>query len=185
MLLQAEIPPEIVLTILSHLPLQSLHALRRLSHEWLSWFDANRSYIYQRAALKHNFIPSTNIALPNAVLASKHLLPDFPVGDWGTFCKPWDLPWTWKWDICLTRVLVRSTPIHSRSQVGRNWSAGMGSTIRGSRRCSPYQGRRRRWHCDHNAQRWRNQCPRLVHRRSSLGPSTGLYCCPICEPLLT
>ncbi|KAI0821360.1 hypothetical protein BC629DRAFT_1460351 [Irpex lacteus] len=87
MLLQAEVPPEIVLTILSHLPLQSLHALRRLSHEWLSWVDANRSYIYQRAALKHNFIPSTDIALPNAVLASKHLLPDSPVGDWGTFCR--------------------------------------------------------------------------------------------------
>ncbi|KAI0090764.1 hypothetical protein BDY19DRAFT_992179 [Irpex rosettiformis] len=88
MLFSAQLPPELVLTILSHLPLQSLHTLRRLSREWLSWFDANQSYIYQHAALKHAFIPSENTLLKNAVLASKHLLPDdSAVNEWRTFCQ--------------------------------------------------------------------------------------------------
>ena len=92
MLFANDPPPEIVLTILSYLPLQSLHALRRLNHEWLSWFDLNQSYIYQHAALKHNFIYSEDISLQNAVLTSKHLLPnDTPVDEWRAFCKLWFL----------------------------------------------------------------------------------------------
>lgn len=87
MLLPADLPPELILSVLVYLPLQSLHALRRLSREWHDWFDRNNEYIYQQAAFRHNFIPSAYTTLGDAVEHTKHLLSRWAIENWRAFCE--------------------------------------------------------------------------------------------------
>lgn len=61
------LPPEIVLYILTYLPLQSLNSLRQTSKSWNQRFNENEPYIYRNAAYHHDFLPSTELSLEDAV----------------------------------------------------------------------------------------------------------------------
>lgn len=81
-----DLPAELVLKILAHLPLQSLRALRLASRTWNAFFVDNECSIYHHAALLHRFIDSIHTLLPQAKEAHPlKFLQDAP--DWLTYCK--------------------------------------------------------------------------------------------------
>ncbi|KAI0687433.1 hypothetical protein BC835DRAFT_1512682 [Cytidiella melzeri] len=115
MLLPAQLPVEIVSTVITFLPLQSLHALRRLNHEWRFWFDANQSHIYQHAAFIHGFIPTTETLLEDAVNANKQLLTNAKIDNWRSFCQlrfSLEASWAGLGDISLTTLLMDHSDVH-------------------------------------------------------------------------
>lgn len=77
-------PPEIILAILSFLPLRQLQRFLLVSKNWNDFVHSNESSIYHAAAILHDFIPA-NLYLPDAKVS--------------------DVPWitninTWK-DLCV------------------------------------------------------------------------------------
>lgn len=50
------LPPEVTLSVLSHLPIPSLLSLLVLSHQWLDFFTTNESEIFRRAAILHEYV---------------------------------------------------------------------------------------------------------------------------------
>ncbi|CDO77035.1 hypothetical protein BN946_scf184403.g10 [Trametes cinnabarina] len=84
------LPIELVLRILSYLPVQSLRSVRLTARRWNQFFVANESTIYHHAAFLHDFVDSLGILLPEA-RQSRYLkfLKDVP--DWYTYCKRYHL----------------------------------------------------------------------------------------------
>ncbi|KAI0665664.1 hypothetical protein C8Q78DRAFT_985901 [Trametes maxima] len=80
------LPTELILRILSYLPLQSLRSVRLLDRRWNEFFGANESTIYHHAALLHNFVDSLDTLLPEARQARcLNFLQDVP--DWYQYCR--------------------------------------------------------------------------------------------------
>ncbi|KAI8974002.1 hypothetical protein BD414DRAFT_498829 [Trametes punicea] len=80
------LPAELVLRILSYLPLQALRSVRLTARRWNDFFIANESTIYHHAALLHNFVDSLDVLLPEARKARYlKFLEDAP--DWYTYCR--------------------------------------------------------------------------------------------------
>lgn len=80
------LPPELVLRILSYLPVQALRALRLTSRGWNIFFLKNESTIYHHAALLHRFIDSIHTLLSEAKEAHPlAFLQDVP--DWYEYCE--------------------------------------------------------------------------------------------------
>ncbi|KDQ20336.1 hypothetical protein BOTBODRAFT_27758 [Botryobasidium botryosum FD-172 SS1] len=79
------LPPEVILQILSHLPVYSLPLLRALSSSWKDFLDLHESTIYRSAAFLHA------IASPGSSLEDSkgtHVLPWLDdVNDWKSFCR--------------------------------------------------------------------------------------------------
>ncbi|KAI0359683.1 hypothetical protein OH77DRAFT_1518061 [Trametes cingulata] len=80
------LPTELILRVLSYLPLQSLRNVRLLARRWNDFVVANQSTIYHHAALLHNFIDSLDTLLPQAKEARcLKFLEDVP--DWYQYCQ--------------------------------------------------------------------------------------------------
>lgn len=62
----SDLPPELVLRMLSFLPIPSLHAMQVLSRLWNGFFHTHERLIYLRAACYHRFISNTNVPLSEA-----------------------------------------------------------------------------------------------------------------------
>ncbi|KDQ52898.1 hypothetical protein JAAARDRAFT_446095 [Jaapia argillacea MUCL 33604] len=81
-----EFPTEIVLEILTYLPLPCLYSLQLTSTHWNNFILENESWIYHRVALLHRFVPSlsTELSTVTSGYADWYLS---EVNDWKTFCK--------------------------------------------------------------------------------------------------
>ena len=80
------LPNEVILIVLSHLPLPSLLSLHVLSHRWLHFFDRNQSAIFHSAALLHDLIQPGTLLLEDA-LSTKTGSPWTGSTSWKDFCK--------------------------------------------------------------------------------------------------
>ena len=79
------LPAELILRILSYLPVQSLRTLRLASRSWNTFFVEHESTIYHHAAVIHRFIDSVHQLLPDAKAAHPlKFLQDVP--DWYHYC---------------------------------------------------------------------------------------------------
>ena len=79
-------PPELLLTILQYLPLQSLRAMMLLSQDWQSFISSNKPIIYRNAAFLHCFIQNSTASLADAKIAYSPSVVN-GVDDWYTFCE--------------------------------------------------------------------------------------------------
>ncbi|KAI0365572.1 hypothetical protein BV20DRAFT_1038856 [Pilatotrama ljubarskyi] len=80
------LPTELVLRVLSYLPLQSLRNVRLIARRWNDFFTTNQSTIYHHAALLHHFVDSLDTLLPQAKEARcLKFLQDVP--DWYQYCR--------------------------------------------------------------------------------------------------
>ncbi|KAH9856033.1 hypothetical protein C2E23DRAFT_563426 [Lenzites betulinus] len=80
------LPTELILRVLSFLPLQSLRNVRLLARRWNAFVVENEFTIYHHAALLHNFVDSIDTLLPEAREArSLQFLHDVP--DWYQYCR--------------------------------------------------------------------------------------------------
>ncbi|KAH8984934.1 hypothetical protein EDB92DRAFT_1456535 [Lactarius akahatsu] len=61
------LPTEVMLDVLSHLPIPSLLSLPVLSHQWLDFFTTNQSKIFRNAALYHEYIHPETLLLEDAL----------------------------------------------------------------------------------------------------------------------
>lgn len=61
------IPPEVTLSVLSHLPIPSLLSLLVLSHQWFDFFTAHESEIFHRAAILHEYVKPETLLLEDAL----------------------------------------------------------------------------------------------------------------------
>jgi len=52
-----ELPPEIIIIILSFLPVSSLGVVLRLNKKWLLFIDENQNTIYRDAAYLEGYVP--------------------------------------------------------------------------------------------------------------------------------
>lgn len=81
-----QLPAELVLAILSYLPLSSLIHLQLVSRAWKQYFDVNEVTIYRHAAAIHSWIPSFDMSIFDLTsLYSKKSLKG--VDGWKSFCK--------------------------------------------------------------------------------------------------
>ncbi|KAI0827874.1 hypothetical protein BC628DRAFT_1317525 [Trametes gibbosa] len=79
-------PTELLLRILSFLPLQSLRNVRLLARRWNDFVLTNEFTIYHHAALLHNFVDSIDTLLPEAREA-RSLQFLYNVPDWYHYCR--------------------------------------------------------------------------------------------------
>ncbi|KAH9038564.1 hypothetical protein EDB85DRAFT_2141791 [Lactarius pseudohatsudake] len=96
------LPAEVMLNVLSHLPIPSLLSLPILSRHWLDFFTANRSVIFHGAALYHEYIKPGSMLLEDALSVNTG--------------RPWTGSTSWK-DFCR-----RSFQLH------KNWE-GKGRAV--------------------------------------------------------
>lgn len=76
------LPPEIILTVLSFVPLRQLQRCRLVSKSWDHFIHLNESSIYHAAAILHDFVPA------NASLDAKpgNVPWHFHVNSWKNLC---------------------------------------------------------------------------------------------------
>ncbi|KAH9013274.1 hypothetical protein EDB85DRAFT_2098398 [Lactarius pseudohatsudake] len=96
------LPPEVTLSVLSHLPISSLLSLQVLSYQWLDFFTANQSVIFHGAALLHGYIQPGTMFLEDALSVNMG--------------RPWAGSTSWK-DFC-----------HRSIQLRKNWE-GKGRAV--------------------------------------------------------
>ncbi|KAI9444180.1 hypothetical protein H4582DRAFT_2071751 [Lactarius indigo] len=96
------LPPEVTLSILSHLPIPSLLSLPVLSHQWLDFFTTNQSAIFHSAAFLHEYIQPETLSLEDALSVNTG--------------RPWAGSTNWK-DFC-----------HRSFQLRKNWE-GKGRAV--------------------------------------------------------
>jgi hypothetical protein len=80
------LPVELVLEILSHLPVQSLHAFQRVSRYWNQVVHENESYLYRNAADVHQFLPNAETNISDLQVIPRRLRDD--LRGWKDFCEP-------------------------------------------------------------------------------------------------
>ncbi|KAI0653989.1 hypothetical protein C8Q70DRAFT_548859 [Cubamyces menziesii] len=80
------LPPELVLRILSYLPLQSLGNVRLVSRSWNEFCVTNQCTIYHEAAVLHKFVSCIEMPLTEArETYAKGSLKD--ASDWYEYCR--------------------------------------------------------------------------------------------------
>ena len=80
-------PLEIVLNILSHLPIHTIHVFQRLSHDYNDLIVSNENAVYRSAAVLHGFVSPEEVAHyfdPESFHG--HWLDE--LGGWKDLCKP-------------------------------------------------------------------------------------------------
>lgn len=82
----SDLAPELVLVILSYLPLPSLAKAHIVSKHWHEFLDAQESAIYRAAAILHKFIPPGHILLEEAKLRGRSGWLE-SVTTWKELCK--------------------------------------------------------------------------------------------------
>ncbi|KAH9042977.1 hypothetical protein EDB84DRAFT_1436286 [Lactarius hengduanensis] len=86
------LPPEVTLSVLSHLPISSLLSLQVLSYQWLDFFTANQSVIFHGAALLHGYIQPGTMFLEDVLFVNMG--------------RPWAGSTSWK-DFCYRSIQLR------------------------------------------------------------------------------
>jgi len=82
----SDLPPELVLKVLSCIPLSSLHVVMQLSRLWYQFILTHEHSIYHHAAWYHRFITSMKVSLDEA--KSLHTgRAMVVVDDWRSFCR--------------------------------------------------------------------------------------------------
>ncbi|KAI9064536.1 hypothetical protein FKP32DRAFT_1675498 [Trametes sanguinea] len=85
-----DLPAELRLRILAHLPLQPLLSVRLTCRRWNEFVVANTSAIYRNAAAAEGFIESSETSIAQALADARYirLVPDdSQPPDWYTFCR--------------------------------------------------------------------------------------------------
>ena len=80
------LPVELSLAVLSYLPLSTLCSLSSLSREWLEFISENKSAIFHKAAVLHEYIDPETLLLEDA-LSMRVNNPWRGVADWKDFCE--------------------------------------------------------------------------------------------------
>ncbi|KAH9026254.1 hypothetical protein EDB83DRAFT_2425514, partial [Lactarius deliciosus] len=80
------LPAEVMLNVLSYLPIPSLLSLPVLSRQWLDFFTANQSTIFRSAALLHEYIQPKTSLLEDALSVNTGR-PWAGSKSWKDFCK--------------------------------------------------------------------------------------------------
>ncbi|KAF9489180.1 hypothetical protein BDN71DRAFT_1531426 [Pleurotus eryngii] len=79
----SDLPTELVLQILSHIPIETLNALCRTYRQFKNILDTQEGSIYRNAAVFHGFVPCGVVDYSN--IYSRRSL--FGVDSWKSFCK--------------------------------------------------------------------------------------------------
>ncbi|OSC99829.1 hypothetical protein PYCCODRAFT_751872 [Trametes coccinea BRFM310] len=85
-----DLPVEVRLQILAHLPLQSLLWIRLICRRWNDFFVANTSAVYRNAAAREGFVEPLEMPLAQAVADARYVnnvQNDTEPPDWYTFCR--------------------------------------------------------------------------------------------------
>jgi hypothetical protein len=80
------LPPELILKILSYLPIPSLSSFQLISRRHREIVCSNESYLYRNAALLHHFIPSRETTLADV----KNIIPrrlERRLDGWRSYCE--------------------------------------------------------------------------------------------------
>ncbi|KAA1477050.1 hypothetical protein DENSPDRAFT_884770 [Dentipellis sp. KUC8613] len=85
-MLLLDVPPELVLGIVSYLPLQSIASFYLVSRRCRDLISNNESSVYHWAALLHHFIPSSRVQLAEVLIDHRGKLWD-SVTSWKEFCR--------------------------------------------------------------------------------------------------
>jgi hypothetical protein len=80
------LPPEVTLSVLSHLPIPTLFSLLVLSRQWFDFFTTNESTIFHRIAILHEYI-KPEIRLLEDALSVNTGRPWARSTSWKDFCK--------------------------------------------------------------------------------------------------
>ncbi|KAH9889519.1 hypothetical protein C8Q73DRAFT_793717 [Cubamyces lactineus] len=97
------LPTELILRVLSYLPLQSLGSARLVSRSWNEFFVANECTIYHEAAVFHTFVDSVDVPLTEAREAyAKGSLKD--ASDWYEYCQRC---FRMSWDVSSLEPVIR------------------------------------------------------------------------------
>ncbi|KAJ7064637.1 hypothetical protein C8F01DRAFT_1366925 [Mycena amicta] len=79
------LPPELTISVLSHLPISSFATLCKTSRAWNAFIQTNQSTIYQNAAIRHFSIPpSTTFDDSKGALSRRAVAGAY---DWKSFCR--------------------------------------------------------------------------------------------------
>ncbi|KAG9223420.1 hypothetical protein PLEOSDRAFT_1081654 [Pleurotus ostreatus PC15] len=79
----SDLPAELILQVLSYVPIETLNSLRLVCHKLHNILEAQEASIYRNAAVFHGFVPSGNVNYSN--IYSRRSL--FGVDSWKLFCK--------------------------------------------------------------------------------------------------
>ncbi len=80
------LPTEVMLSVLSYLPIPSLRSLLVLSRQWFDFFITNQSAIFHSAALLHGYIQPGTLSLEDALSVNMGR-PWAGSTSWKDFCK--------------------------------------------------------------------------------------------------
>lgn len=77
-----DLPSELVLYVLSHSPIKTVHSLRLVCHQLNDLIQAQETSIYHNAAVFHGFVPAD--AHYDKIYSSRSLV---GVEGWKSFCE--------------------------------------------------------------------------------------------------
>lgn len=78
----SNLPTELILQVLSYVPIETLNSLRLVCHQLKAILEAQEASIYRNAAVFHGFVPSSDVDYSN--IYSRRSL--FGVDSWKSFC---------------------------------------------------------------------------------------------------
>ena len=87
-----QLPPELLLHILSHLPIRTIHIVQALNSFFNTLIEENVNQIYRSAASLHQFVGG-QVLKGDPVSALKHITQHYfstwmdDVEDWRSFCE--------------------------------------------------------------------------------------------------
>ncbi|KAN0127091.1 hypothetical protein V8E53_015109 [Lactarius tabidus] len=82
-----DLPPEVMLDVLSHLPIPSLLSLRLLSRQWSDFVTAHQSVIFHGVALYHGYV-SPGTGLEDVLSVTRNMgRPLVEAMSWKDLCK--------------------------------------------------------------------------------------------------
>lgn len=113
------LPTDVVLEIVSLLPLSAIAILSRVQQAWKNFVNSNQENIYHNAAAQHRFIPSTGTSLEDAISSLDFNAVALEITGWKQFCE------------CgfhsLSQLYLCHRPGGLRLTIERNWN-GIGKS---------------------------------------------------------
>ena len=82
----SDLPPELLLKVLSYLSIPSIHVVESLSQTWRRFIETHQRSVYHQAAFSHGYIPEMSSTWDEAK-ASYASPAIHRAKNWRSFCK--------------------------------------------------------------------------------------------------